>query len=148
ADDFNTGVKYGLDIYAPIGPAGHFLDTVELFGGRRVFDANPMVEEALEERGRLWHRESFSHQYPHCWRCHNPVIFLATSQWFIAMDGVRLKADTTGAAGNTVTEAAANTGSVRLQPDSARGSSERERASEGERGWGPASSDKGMTLRE
>ena len=35
------------------------------------------------ERGRLWHRETFSHQYPHCWRCHNPVIFLATSQWFV-----------------------------------------------------------------
>ncbi|MEA2462580.1 MAG: isoleucyl-tRNA synthetase, partial [Acidobacteriota bacterium] len=87
ADDFNTGMKYGLEIYAPIGPAGHFLDTVELFGGQRVFDANPKVEAALKERGRLWHRESFSHQYPHCWRCHNPVIFLATSQWFISLDG-------------------------------------------------------------
>jgi isoleucyl-tRNA synthetase len=87
ADDFNTGVKYGLDIYAPIGPGGHFLDTVELFGGQRVFDANPNVEEALKERGKLWHREAFSHQYPHCWRCHNPVIFLATSQWFISLDG-------------------------------------------------------------
>ena len=87
ADDFNTGMKYGLEIYAPIGPAGHFLDTVELFGGQRVFDANPKVEEALKERGRLWHREAFSHQYPHCWRCHNPVIFLATSQWFISLDG-------------------------------------------------------------
>jgi isoleucyl-tRNA synthetase len=93
ADDFNTGVKYGLEIYAPIGPAGHFLDTVELFGGQRVFDANPKVEEALKERGRLWHRESVSHQYPHCWRCHNPVIFLATSQWFISLDGVRLSTD-------------------------------------------------------
>ncbi len=90
ADDFQTGMRYGLEIYAPIGPAGHFLDTVELFGGVRVFDANPKVEEALKERHRLWHRESFSHQYPHCWRCHNPVIFLATSQWFIAMDSVRL----------------------------------------------------------
>ena len=87
ADDFNTGMRYGLEIYAPVGPAGHFLDTVELFGGQRVFDANPNVEEALKERGRLWHREAFAHQYPHCWRCHNPVIFLATSQWFIAMDG-------------------------------------------------------------
>ena len=48
ADDFNTGMKYGLEIYAPIGPGGHFLDTVELFGGQRVFDANPKVEEALE----------------------------------------------------------------------------------------------------
>jgi isoleucyl-tRNA synthetase len=96
ADDFNTGVRYGLEIYAPIGPGGHFLDTVELFGGMRVFDANPKVEEALKERKRLWHREAFSHTYPHCWRCHNPVIFLATSQWFIAMDEarVRMKPDT------------------------------------------------------
>ncbi len=90
ADDFQTGMRYGLEIYAPVGPAGHFLDTVELFGGQRVFDANPHVAEALKERGKLWHRESFSHQYPHCWRCHNPVIFLATSQWFIDLDGVKL----------------------------------------------------------
>ena len=87
ADDFLTGVKYGLDIYAPIGPSGRFLDTVELFAGQRVFDANPNVEQALHERSRLWHRETFTHQYPHCWRCHNPVIFLATAQWFVRMDG-------------------------------------------------------------
>src|SRR5688572_925201 len=87
ADDFLTGKKYGLEIYAPVGPSGHFLDTVLLFGGQRVFDANPNVEKALEEHGRLWHRETFLHQYPHCWRCHNPVIFLATSQWFVRMDG-------------------------------------------------------------
>ena len=87
ADDYLTGVKYGLEIYAPIGPGGHFLDTVELFGGQKVFDANPNVEQALHERKRLWHRETFSHQYPHCWRCHNPVIFLATSQWFVRLDG-------------------------------------------------------------
>ena len=87
ADDFNTGVRYGLEIYAPIGPGGHFNENVELFGGQRVFDANPKVEEALKERSRLWHRETFAHQYPHCWRCHHPVIFLATSQWFIRMDG-------------------------------------------------------------
>jgi isoleucyl-tRNA synthetase len=87
ADDFLTGKKYGLEIYAPVGPSGHFLDTVLLFGGQRVFDANPNVENALKERGRLWHRETFAHQYPHCWRCHNPVIFLATSQWFVRMDG-------------------------------------------------------------
>jgi isoleucyl-tRNA synthetase len=87
ADDFLTGVKYGLDIYAPVGPGGHFRDDVELFGGQRVFDANPNVEQALHERSRLWHRETLSHQYPHCWRCHNPVIFLATSQWFVRLDG-------------------------------------------------------------
>jgi isoleucyl-tRNA synthetase len=87
ADDFATGQKYGLETLAPIGPAGHFLDTVELVGGQRVFDANANVVDELKKRARLWHKSDFSHQYPHCWRCHNPVIFLATSQWFIRMDG-------------------------------------------------------------
>ena len=91
SDDFHTGVKYGLEIYAPVGPGGHFLESVELFGGQRVFDANPGIEEALHARGRLWHRESFQHSYPHCWRCHNPVIFLATSQWFISMEAQNLR---------------------------------------------------------
>jgi isoleucyl-tRNA synthetase len=103
ADDFKTGVQYGLDIYAPVGPAGHFNETVELFGGQRVFDANPTIEQALKERGRLWHREAFSHQYPHCWRCHNPVIFLATSQWFIALDDVKLRMTVDGAAAHVET---------------------------------------------
>ncbi len=91
SDDFTTGVSYGLDIYAPVGPGGQFLDDVELFGGQRVFDANPRIEEALAERSRLWHRADFEHSYPHCWRCHNPVIFLATSQWFVAMDATGLR---------------------------------------------------------
>ena len=106
ADDFNTGMRYGLEIYAPIGPAGHFLDSVELFAGLRVFDANPKVEEALKERGRLWHRKAFSHQYPHCWRCHNPVIFLATSQWFIRMDGDAVVAEPGGDTKRTLRAAA------------------------------------------
>ena len=91
ADDYMTGVKYGLDIYGPLDAGGHFLETVELFGGMQVLDANPKIEAALAERGRLWHREDYDHSYPHCWRCHNPVIFLATSQWFIAMDSAELR---------------------------------------------------------
>jgi isoleucyl-tRNA synthetase len=87
ADDYLTGLRYGLEIYAPVGADGRFLDTVELFAGERVFDANASVERALADRGRLWHRETLEHQYPHCWRCRNPVIFLATSQWFVRMDG-------------------------------------------------------------
>src|SRR4051812_1249060 len=105
ADDFLTGMRYGLEVYAPVGPGGHFLDSVELFGGQRVFDANPSIEAALKERGRLWHREAFSHQYPHCWRCHNPVIFLATSQWFIRMDGEPAIA-TAGGESHTLRQAA------------------------------------------
>jgi isoleucyl-tRNA synthetase len=89
ADDFRTGVKYGLDIYAPIGHDGRFLPDTGVVGGLKVFEANPVVENALEERGRLWHRAKVEHSYPHCWRCHQPVIFLATPQWFISMDGLR-----------------------------------------------------------
>ncbi len=91
ADDYHTGIKYGLDIYGPLDPGGHYLESVELFAGLQVLDANPKVEAALAERGRLWHREDYDHSYPHCWRCHNPVIFLATSQWFIAMESNDLR---------------------------------------------------------
>ncbi|MGE0043791.1 MAG: isoleucine--tRNA ligase, partial [Vicinamibacterales bacterium] len=94
ADDYYTGVKYGLEIYGPLDPGGHYLDSVERFAGLQVYDANPVIEAALAEAGRLWHREDYDHSYPHCWRCHNPVIFLATPQWFIAMDrgGLRTRA--------------------------------------------------------
>jgi isoleucyl-tRNA synthetase len=92
ADDYNTGIEYGLEIYAPLDAAGRYNDTVELFAGLQVWDANPKVEAALAERGRLWHREDYHHQYPHCWRCHKPVIFLATAQWFIAMEAQDLRA--------------------------------------------------------
>ena len=87
ADDFLTGQRYGLDVYAPVNSSGRFTDEVAQFSGMRVFDANPEIENSLRSAGRLRHRNDFSHTYPHCWRCHRPVIFLATPQWFISMDG-------------------------------------------------------------
>jgi len=101
ADDYHTGVRYGLEIYAPLDAGGHYNESVELFAGLKVWDANPKVEAALKERGRLWHREDFDHSYPHCWRCHNPVIFMATSQWFIAMDAKHLRERALKAIGDT-----------------------------------------------
>ena len=91
ADDFKTGLKYGLEVYAPVTGDGRFTDEVGLFAGEQVFEANPGIVEALSDRNRLWHYEPYEHSYPHCWRCHNPVIFLATSQWFISMDAERLR---------------------------------------------------------
>ena len=91
ADDYKTGVSYGLEIYAPLDPGGRFNESVGMFAGLKVTDANPKIEQALKDKGFLWHREDFDHSYPHCWRCHNPVIFLATSQWFIAMDAKNLR---------------------------------------------------------
>ena len=101
ADDYHTGVRYGLEIYAPLDAGGHYNDSVELFAGLKVWDANPKVEAALKERGHLWYREDFDHQYPHCWRCHNPVIFMATSQWFIAMDAKQFRQRALKAIGDT-----------------------------------------------
>ena len=86
ADDFLTGQRYGLDVYAPVNSSGRFTDDVAQFSGMRVFDANPEIENALHDVGHLWNRSDLNHAYPHCWRCHRPVIFLATPQWFISMD--------------------------------------------------------------
>ncbi len=85
-EDYETGLKYGLDVYSPVDDAGRFTDDVELFAGREVFEANDAVVEALKERGALMATEAITHSYPHCWRCKQPVIFRATAQWFIGLD--------------------------------------------------------------
>jgi isoleucyl-tRNA synthetase len=85
-DDYVTGINYGLDILCPVGDDGRFLNDVNHFGGVQVFDANPKIVKFMRDSGVLLHSEDFSHSYPHCWRCHNPIIFRATPQWFIALD--------------------------------------------------------------
>jgi isoleucyl-tRNA synthetase len=86
ADDFHIGKQYGLEIYCPVDNAGRFTGDVERFAGETVFKANPQIVEMMREDGTLLHSENYSHRYPHCWRCKNPVIFRATPQWFISMD--------------------------------------------------------------
>ena len=55
--------------------------------GKRVFDANEPIVELLKARGVLVGPAGWlDHSYPHCWRCHNPIIFRAAEQWFINMD--------------------------------------------------------------
>ena len=94
ADDFNIGRKYGLEIYTPVNHRGEFTEDVPMWAGKHVFAANPEIVELLRERGVLLRHEMITHSYPHCWRCHNPIIFRATEQWFISMDekGLRAKA--------------------------------------------------------
>ena len=86
ADDFYSGQKYGLDIYAPIDDKGRYLEGMPEYLGKDVFSANPIVIKLLADRGALLGKHDYKHSYPHCWRCHNPVIFRATEQWFIRMD--------------------------------------------------------------
>ncbi|MFI5183604.1 MAG: isoleucine--tRNA ligase, partial [Vicinamibacteria bacterium] len=86
-DDYLTGIRYGLDIYCPVDEGGVLTADVERFGGKRVFDANPEIVAFLTERGSLLQAGREAHSYPICWRCKNPIIFRATEQWFIALDG-------------------------------------------------------------
>ena len=86
-DDYLTGVRYGLEIYCPVDESGLLMPEVERFSGKRVFDANPEIVTFLKERGSLLYAGKEAHSYPICWRCKNPIIFRATEQWFIALDG-------------------------------------------------------------
>jgi isoleucyl-tRNA synthetase len=86
AEDFNTGQKYGLEAYAPQDDDGRFTEGLPEYKGKTVFEANGPIVELLRRRGALVGEGKLTHSYPHCWRCHNPVIFRATEQWFIELD--------------------------------------------------------------
>jgi isoleucyl-tRNA synthetase len=86
AEDFVTGVKYGLDATSNVDEKGILRNGLPEYTGQYVFKANPIIIELLRQRGALLHTDKLEHSYPHCWRCHNPVIFRATDQWFISME--------------------------------------------------------------
>jgi len=90
-DDFRTGQKYGLEAYAPQDDDGRFTEGLPEYKGKTVFEANPIIVELLKKRGMLVGEKKLAHSYPHCWRCHNPVIFRATEQWFIGLDAGDLR---------------------------------------------------------
>lgn len=85
-EDYELGLKEGLDIYNPVDNRGRFYENIQFFGGQFVFDANKNVIEKLIEVGALLGQKEISHSYPHCWRCKKPIIFRATEQWFISME--------------------------------------------------------------
>ncbi len=86
ADDFYTGARYGLDQTCNVDEAGRLRNGLPEYDGKKIFDANEPIIELLKSRGALLARIDINHSYPHCWRCHNPVIFRATEQWFINME--------------------------------------------------------------
>jgi len=85
-EDYEIGLEYGLDNYAPVDDAGKFTEDVEHFAGQFVFDANDSVIKKLDEVGALLGHVPMQHSYPHCWRCKKPIIFRSTEQWFISME--------------------------------------------------------------
>ncbi|MGD2126275.1 MAG: isoleucine--tRNA ligase, partial [Desulfobacteraceae bacterium] len=90
-EDYDTGLEYNLDVYSPVDNAGRFTDDVPFFAGLEVFEANSIINQKLDELGVLLKEEPITHEYPHCWRCKNPVIFRSTEQWFISMEKTGLR---------------------------------------------------------
>jgi isoleucyl-tRNA synthetase len=94
ADDFYTGQRYNLDATCRVDSGGRIhvdhdawhLASPPAFEGKTVWSANPVIVAMLEESGALLASGDLHHSYPHCWRCHHPVIFRATEQWFISLD--------------------------------------------------------------
>ncbi len=94
-EDYQTGVQYGIDVYCPVDESGRLTEGLPEYVGKKVFDANEPIVELLKSRGVLVGQAGWlTHSYPHCWRCHNPIIFRATEQWFINIDhqGLRERA--------------------------------------------------------
>jgi isoleucyl-tRNA synthetase len=90
-EDFVIGAQYGIAPYTPVDDAGVFTRDAGEWEGLNVFDANNSIVAKLREAGALLSARKLSHSYPHCWRCHNPLIFRATEQWFLRIDHAGLR---------------------------------------------------------
>ncbi|MGN0287500.1 MAG: isoleucine--tRNA ligase [Atopobiaceae bacterium] len=95
-DDYNAGMRFNIPVVMPVDDDGNFykgdgMGTGGPWSGMNVNDANPKIIEWLQDRGTLILHEDITHSYPHCWRCKQPVIFRATSQWFVSMDKTGLR---------------------------------------------------------
>jgi isoleucyl-tRNA synthetase len=101
AEDYQTGLKYGLEIYCPVGDDGKYLndgrvpadlvglttlETVEDLAAKKPAPANLGVLKKLAESGALLAKAKYPHSYPHCWRSKTPIIFRAVDQWFVSLD--------------------------------------------------------------
>lgn len=109
AEDYQTGLRYGIEIYCPVGDDGRYVDdgrvpaelvglstleTVEDLAAKRTSPANVAVLKKLDAAGALFAKQKYTHSYPHCWRSKTPIIFRAVDQWFVSLDkaGHRQKA--------------------------------------------------------
>jgi len=92
-EDYEVGLRYGLEVVAPVDSEGKFTAEAGDLKGESVFKADAKIIEKLSSCGALLRDETMPHSYPHCWRCKKPVIFRATEQWFISMDKKGLRQD-------------------------------------------------------
>jgi isoleucyl-tRNA synthetase len=89
ADDFTACRAAGLPVVNPVNPDGRFDLTVPLVGGLFFKEANPQLVENLEDRGLMFRSEPYEHSYPHCWRCHTPLLYYALPAWYIKTTAIK-----------------------------------------------------------
>jgi len=91
ADDYQTGLNYGLDILSPVDSEGNFTSEAGPYEGQHIPEVNDLICSDMDQSGVLIHKDDLDHSYPHCWRCKKPVMYRATPQWFISMDNNNLR---------------------------------------------------------
>ena len=84
-DDFNVSQKYNVPITVPVDDGGCLTELAGKYAGQRVWAANKTILADLTAAGAIMGQVHIKHQYPHCWRCHHPIIFRATEQWFCSI---------------------------------------------------------------
>ena len=98
-EDYEVGLKYNLPVVMPVDEKGRFqkIDSYEVpdsLINKSIFDANDIILKILSEKNALLASENIGHSYPHCWRCHSPLLFRATKQWFLGIDKNNLRSKT------------------------------------------------------
>jgi isoleucyl-tRNA synthetase len=91
ADDYITGLRYGLEVLSPLDDGGCYTGEAGKYAGRQIPMVNREINDDMAADGCLIKEDQIDHSYPHCWRCKKPVIYRATKQWFISMDGNDLR---------------------------------------------------------
>jgi len=91
ADDYQTGLHYGLDILSPVDSEGIFTADAGPYEGEQVPEVNDAICNDMNNSGALIRKKELDHSYPHCWRCKKPVMYRATPQWFISMEENELR---------------------------------------------------------
>ncbi len=92
ADDYQTCLRYGMDMVVPVDDRGRHTDYAGKYAGMKTEESNPVILADMKQSGALFASEQIVHSYPHCWRCKNPIIFRATPQWFCSVESFKDKA--------------------------------------------------------
>ncbi|MFH1354022.1 MAG: isoleucine--tRNA ligase [bacterium] len=90
-EDADIGKREELSVLRTVDPNGRFTDQVQKWAGESIWQANRKIVEDLEERGLLFKKEQYTHSYPYCWRCDEPLIYYALDTWFVAIQKLKDK---------------------------------------------------------